>query len=82
MFQDLREVCDHGEGKVEICLAKKMWASIRIAFLLGLVFRIMQFMQKLPFLDSISTYLHFQVSSCRIPEFSAKWKPSQVLERN
>lgn len=45
-----REVCDHGEGKMEMCLVKKMWASVvRVAFLLGLVFMIMLFMQKFPF---------------------------------
>lgn len=49
MFQDLREVHDHAEGKVEICLVKKMWATIRIAFLLGLVFMSKLFMQKFPF---------------------------------
>lgn len=49
MSQDLREVCDHAEGKVEICLVKKMWASIRIALLLGLVFMIILFMQKFSF---------------------------------
>lgn len=54
IFQDLKEVHDHGEGKVNICLVKKC-GLMRIMFLLGL-FMITIFMWKFLF-KTASLYL-------------------------
>lgn len=50
IYQDWREVCDRGEEKLKISLVKKkMWAYLRITFLLGLFFMMVLFMGKFLF---------------------------------